>query len=295
MKTIISILLVFIASFLALSNQSAFSQHFKADTIIKEDSMNLAIFIVDFTTYNFESANISYYTKCTNSCDDTALPFIYYFDSWWDYAHVYFNYTFDNSLFFKAEIVWMGAGQIEYPTSWTPASNFPYMTTSVSLPSDAQYYDATLVGNYYTWPEYKQMGQMAWKSIDSLEITNEFASKPFRVGLFGYSRTEAPFYPSYADWIIFLYRGNTEPASIGTVIASDSLKIFPNPSNGKFLITPRHNLINVEIYNLFGKRITICNQDLNSEIDLTNQPNGIYLVKSFLKKGIVIKKVSIIH
>jgi len=250
----------------------------RTDSIIKEDSMNLAILIVDFATYQFKYGSISYYTKCNDNCDVDSLPFLMYFDSWWDVAHVYFHYKFDSSLLFKASIIWMGTGQIEYPTNFITYENFPYVNNSVPLPEDAEYYNTTIAGNYCSWAEYIERANSAWHSIDSLELTNIFASKPFRVGLYGYSRTEGPFNPYRAEWIIFLYRGNTEPVSSGNTSVPKPIKLYPNPTSSNLTIeTPGQGFItilNLDGRQLLQQKIT----ETTTSIDTSILPNGIYFV-----------------
>ncbi len=74
-----------------------------------------------------------------------------------------------------------------------------------------------------------------------------------------------------------------------------SLVFYPNPSEGKFIIEMDESNIGngmIEIYNLFGEKIlqtAIVNA--KSEIDLRQQPGGIYLVKIETSKGRAVKKV----
>lgn len=281
--------------FSTVFSDCAFSQFPKTDTIIKEDSMNLAIFIVDFMTYQFESVSISYYPKCDNYCDADSLPFIMYFDNWWDYATVYFYYKIDTSLLFKAGIHWMGSGQIKYPTNFVLSQNFPYVSNAIALPEDAEYYNTTIAGNYCTWEEYKQRAQIAWHSIDSLELTNSFAEKQFRVGLYGYSRTEGEFNPYNADWIIFLYRGNTFPPFSVTDFKFPSFNLYPNPNDGKFFIEEGINPEKVQVFNSLGEKLCEISNFNANKIDISYLPDGIYFLRIFLKSGIGLSKVSIIH
>lgn len=282
-------------AFSTLSCQNAFSQYPKTDTIIKEDSMNLAIFIVDFMTYQFESVNISYYSKCNNYCDADSLPFLMYFDSWWDYAHVYFHYKYDSSLLFRGTIIWMGMGNIEYPTNFAPSQNFPYVSNAIALPDNAEYYNTTIVGNYCTWPEYKERAQIAWHAIDSLEITNIFAEKQFRVGLYGYSRTEGEFNPDNADWIIFLYRGNTEPTFSITNNVAPSFNLYPNPGNGNFFFDGEIYPQKIDVLNLFGEKLNEISTLNTNKIDISYLPGGLYILNIYLNIGVRQSKVVIMH
>ena len=68
--------------------------------------------------------------------------------------------------------------------------------------------------------------------------------------------------------------------------------IYPNPNNGKFIISNNgNNIKEVEIYNVLGEHIyqSLVNNQ-SSEIDLSAQTKGIYFVKVKTEKGIVVKK-----
>jgi len=267
----------------------------QTDTIIKEDSMNLVIFKVDFVTYHFHSANISYYPKCNNNCDLDSLPILMYFDSWWDNARVYFYYKFDSSLLFGAWIYWMGVGSIFYPTSFLPASLFPYTSTKVPLPADAEYYNTTVAGNHYTWDEYITRAQKAWDTISSLEIVHLFADKPFYVGLYAYGPSEGmPFDPYKVDWIIFLYRGNEWPAQVQKTLEEKSFIICPNPADGQIVLKVRstrdNGRITVFFYDIFGREVKVVDLPWGQteyQIDVSKLPDGIYVAELISEDGII--------
>jgi hypothetical protein len=291
MKNILCIgLIVFQMTVFAQNYPADFPQ---TDTIIKEDSMNFAVLVVDFATYYFHKANISYYTKCDNSCSIDSLPVKMYFDGWYDLARVYFYYKYDSSLLFGAWVYWMGYGNIFYPTSFIVGSNFPYTSNAVPLPADAEYYDIDLVVNYYTWDEYIARGQMAWKAIDSLEIVNQFAAKPFRVGLFAYSRG-ALFDPYKTDWIIFLYRGNEWPVQVQRLPEEQPFMICPNPAEGqavfKLQSEKKEAGMRIKLYDIFGREVRVIDLPMGQKeypIDVSGLPEGIYVAELLSENAII--------
>jgi hypothetical protein len=82
---------------------------------------------------------------------------------------------------------------------------------------------------------------------------------------------------------------NWEPVLtfIGDNAFGESYKMHPNPTSGIFSITG-DNILEVEIRNVFGAFIY---HNTSPVIDISNQPNGIYLVKIKTGQGTVTKKI----
>jgi uncharacterized protein involved in tellurium resistance len=61
-----------------------------------------------------------------------------------------------------------------------------------------------------------------------------------------------------------------------------AIQVYPNPSTGNFKIVglSKINNYNVEIYNSTGHLVRVYSSSENMNIDLSDQPIGIYLVKS---------------
>jgi hypothetical protein len=74
------------------------------------------------------------------------------------------------------------------------------------------------------------------------------------------------------------------------------LEIHPNPSNGKFQITlsntTQSGYSKIEIYNLQGKIVYQSNH-LNSDIDLSDEPEGVYLVRLNFGTSVLTKRIII--
>jgi thiol-disulfide isomerase/thioredoxin len=71
------------------------------------------------------------------------------------------------------------------------------------------------------------------------------------------------------------------------------IKIFPNPSNGVFVIQAEE-IENIRVVNISGMVVYENNTSLHKqEINLSNQPKGIYFVKVNTASGLVVKKIII--
>lgn len=75
--------------------------------------------------------------------------------------------------------------------------------------------------------------------------------------------------------------------AIENISLSDSYNIYPNPSSGKFTITGEM-VTSIRVMNLSG--LIIGSSETNS-IDLSLQPDGIYIFKLSTGNGIITKKV----
>ena len=76
-------------------------------------------------------------------------------------------------------------------------------------------------------------------------------------------------------------------------LMTQKVYIFPNPSNNSFTIKTPKDTKYIEVSNLFGKVIE--KKIINNEIELNFKINesGIYIIKVYTNKGIIIKKVII--
>ena len=73
----------------------------------------------------------------------------------------------------------------------------------------------------------------------------------------------------------------TNVLSVDDVESINSVKLFPNPTQGNITITNSRNLETIEVYNVLGrlvKRIEI-EQDNRMDLDLSDLSKGLYLVK----------------
>jgi len=134
--------------------------------------------------------------------------------------------------------------------------------------------DGNLVddGNYKVWME-----------LTDKNATGNFSSFNFAKGTEPESLTPSNV-PSFAtitiDWV-----------PLGTDITDNNIQedftIFPNPTSGKFEISGEA-LKEIEIRSIFGDLIS---KGSSSQINISDQPNGIYLILITTDKGIAIEKI----
>lgn len=86
-----------------------------------------------------------------------------------------------------------------------------------------------------------------------------------------------------------------EPAlSVSSLFKTNkSVFVYPNPSNGKFVINSTSAMNTIEIFNLLGERISRdhVSSSKNFDIDLSLLPNGIYFIKVYSGNGIYNQKL----
>jgi len=77
--------------------------------------------------------------------------------------------------------------------------------------------------------------------------------------------------------------------------SNSNFTIYPNPSSdGQFIIelTNKTTESTIEIYDLMGKKVwSKVSSENKLEIDISNQPKGIYLVKVVSENNVIIQKI----
>ncbi|MCF6366116.1 MAG: T9SS type A sorting domain-containing protein [Bacteroidales bacterium] len=92
--------------------------------------------------------------------------------------------------------------------------------------------------------------------------------------------------PLTQDWEIAVI----EAASSDIDIINSEFKVYPNPAKDFIQITGPGS-IKIEFYNISGKQFLSSNK---KKINISNIPNGIYLLKIQTSEGQIIKKISVI-
>jgi hypothetical protein len=90
-----------------------------------------------------------------------------------------------------------------------------------------------------------------------------------------------------------IYRLGPATAIDNNFQAEKSCRIFPNPTSGIIQIyTPDNEPVNrFEVFNMLGKLVLFVDHPQDNNLDLSDFPNGIYLVKMQSKSGIYSHKI----
>jgi hypothetical protein len=87
--------------------------------------------------------------------------------------------------------------------------------------------------------------------------------------------------------------------SVGAIRQNEQpdLKIYPNPSSGKFVLSFNDRFIqvkNLSVYNITGEKIFAIKPQINNQVltmDLGVQPKGVYLLRVQTRKKIITRKI----
>jgi len=95
----------------------------------------------------------------------------------------------------------------------------------------------------------------------------------------------------YTIMVIFFFILSTISAQITKTIDFDeSIKVFPNPVYNILSVESNNSILKVEIQSIFGDKIKEIKSNYGN-INLSNLPRGIYMIKIHTKKGYAVKKL----
>ncbi len=256
MKNVFIIFLIFYFS------TAAFSQ---SSIIIRNDSLNFAVLVIDYSSYKLEEGNLSYYEPLKQSI--SKIPVTSVFETPVDYGSITFLYTKNQDTLFSAGVDWQQQGNITFPRNFLPADSFSIMQNQNISPLSTEYYYNDMYGSDTS--SYKMKADSAWLSVKALNIVNQFSRYPFRVGLYLYTPEEgAMISPGItnnllgAKWIVFLFY---DSSTITGVRSEDNQPAkfvlsqnYPNPFNPSTVIhysVPKTSNVRLALYNPLGQVI----------------------------------------
>ncbi len=267
--------------------------------LIEKDSMNIAILISDYQTYQFEEGDLSYYAA--NDSIVNKIPVESEYVPPVDYGSISFLADKNKDSIFSAGIEWQGQGQITFPKYFQPADSFSVQQTNIQAPLSTEYY-------YNSIPmidssSYKMKADSAWGAVKSLDIVNEFAKYPYRIGMYLYTPGEGVQTQNGisntvgAKWIIFLYYDNSSINGIDNAKSIPGkfqlMQNYPNPFNPTTIIEyqlPQKEIVTLKVYDMLGREIKSFISEMSQNpgmhkiiFDGRNLSSGVYFYKLTLK------------
>ena len=77
-------------------------------------------------------------------------------------------------------------------------------------------------------------------------------------------------------------------------ISENNISIYPNPTNGEFIIENQQEISKIEIFDITGKSVKqLLPNSKNVSVNINNQANGIYFIKIISENKIITKKIVI--
>lgn len=245
------------------------------DSLILPYRTNMAVLMVNYSTYAFEGGNLAYY-DC-EQCDYQQIPFQVEYVSPADFGITVFRLIPSNELVFSGTIIWSGTGEILYPTDFSLATPFSDNGAAISKPSDMVYYDVQ--GDTTTDTLYTNPSDLVWDAIKDLEVVQAFDDAGFKSAIFLYAPGVGVFNPAVVKWVVFLYHQGI--ATSVEIPKKKSFEVFPNPAQQS--ITIRHELntgAQLSIISISGQ--IVHSQTLispTSVVDVSSIPVGPYFIQ----------------
>lgn len=244
---------------------AAFSQN--PNWKLSNDSMNLAILVLDYQTYQLEKGHFSIHKPCDN-CDIDSLPFDIVYNPPTDFGDISFYYKETKEKLFTATIIWTGMGSIYSPNFNLSKNSINKIDSVIKQPISIQYFAYPLM--FYPEQEYKIKADSAWNFVRDLNIIRDFAQYSYSIGIYLYPPKVGAGVEEllFSKWIIFIYRGKVKETEVNTSISnSDNLEIYqnnPNPFSRdtkiRYYISER-SFVRLSIYDIYGSNIsTILNE-----------------------------------
>ena len=277
------------------------------DTLPTSGFANIVTLIVDANTFDYQGGNFTYY-PCTG-CTNDSLPFIT------NYEYTVYEYSASSTIAFQLDptmdTVFLGTtifrawGRVIHPERYHLEVPFLDIGTEVERPADIQFFD--FFGDKHSTSDslINQLVDEVWEKVKTLEITNIFADRGFKSGIYGYSSGEPPWGYNLNKWIVFLYFFAEDHLSDDFLTSLDQpfrkpaeWLIYPNPATDRLQIEPLDPAVEFSYYRIFdnsGKRIIsdrAAPQQQNS-IDVSDLPAGVYYLQLLDASGyqVAIEKV----
>jgi len=194
-------------------------------------------------------------------------------------------------------IVLISFGVEGYSTTWTVSNSGTTFTPATITIKSGDEVNFTLASIH----DAIEVSQSTWDANGNTQLSGGF-STPFGGGLVTADKlTIGIHYFVCKPHASIGMKGTItvlDPTGLANNKAKEDVAIFPNPSNGNFQVQINHpqsaKKIDLGIYSVQGKRVyskADLQQQTNSEIDISDLPKGVYILRLYGGKDVYYKKV----
>ena len=198
MKKIVSLLCLILLT----SCSADLPNNTNGSDLIQQSGTNKVLLLkVDYTTNTFEGGK-----EFTFDTNTPTFSTNYQYVPPGDFGSIKIFYTELNSLLFYGDIIWMGTGDIHFPTNFQPASSFEYALTAddYSEPIYENIFDPNVYPANMPLPPYDY--SVVWTQIQSLIKVREYrnANPNATLKIFLYQPSVGFGDPATWKWVIIL-------------------------------------------------------------------------------------------
>ena len=241
--------------------------------VMVENKVNVFTLLVDYNSPQFQGGNLAYY-DCLD-CSNDSLPFYVSYHDTGDFGSLSYTLAPTGDTLFYGSTVWMGQGEMLYPSSFNMDSPFMLQDDIIGMPEDVVCYD--MQGRRISDPQFMNAAQTAWYEVNRLEVVKMASENGFKTAMMVYSPTAGVFDPGAAKWVIFMYR-NVQLNSLQEAAFTPFYNVYPNPAKSVLNINPGlFKVSHFEVRNNLGQVLQTGNLDSHS-ILLTGMSDGIYFL-----------------
>lgn len=150
---------------------------------------------VDFVNRNFEGGkeiNLS-----THNYTKDSIPVRIDYRSPGDFGYIKLFYRPTNDTLFNGSIIWMGRGNIAYPTVFDTATKFKNLNYTINKP------DSSRFQKIYTIPTSLN-DTVPWTAINKLDVVRNYLQAHKKIGYFLYTPSVGVGDPAEWDWFFVL-------------------------------------------------------------------------------------------
>lgn len=160
-------------------------------------SNSILLLKVDYMTYVFEGGKeLSISTSISSS--DT-IPISVDYRPPGDFGSITLYYQPTNDMIFNGTIIWMGTGQISFPSDFDSPNSFSELESEIEKPVITRYQTI-----YYDLNNQPIEFTNLWSAINRLEIVEDYLNGNKKIGLFLYTPSVGVGDPNEWDWFVIL-------------------------------------------------------------------------------------------